>query len=39
MIGALFGSGVHRGEARSFNHGRAAMNTDFVDGGNHGGGT
>ena len=37
VIGALFGSGVHRGRRlRAFKHGRAGMNMDFFDDGNHG---
>ena len=39
VIGALFGSGVHGGgRFRAFKHGRAGMNMDFFDDGNHGGG-
>ena len=37
VIGALFGSGVHRGRLPAFKHGRGRMNTDFFEGGNHGG--
>ena len=37
VIGALFGSGVHRGKARLFNHGWTRMNVDFFESGNHGG--
>ncbi len=38
VIGALFSSGVQEGGARFFNHGWTGMNTDFFEGGNHGGG-
>ena len=37
VIGALIGGGVHGSRARRFNRRRGRMNTDFVEGGNHGG--
>lgn len=36
VVGSLIGGGVH-GEAAFFNHGRGRMDTDFVEGGDHGG--